>query len=199
MRCLLGVSVLAFAIIFRFSLAEISLDEEFLSKEAFSENSNSFFNDGWQDTEGSTLGFQNGFNDAVPLAKLDDDDLMFASACDSGNDGYGGNDNLNKLRVREKSSCTNNNNEETEGVAVSPIPQIFQSGQSALEVLGAAIKTKSPRCSIPPYVYNVCCDGWLGPMYAEGPPQVFTSIDGCYLSMILIFLLLLLQQQQYLS
>lgn len=207
MRCLVGVGVLAFAIILRFSLAEILLNEEFLLKEAFSEDPNLFFNDGWQDTEGSTLGFQSNFNDVAPFAKLPDDDLMFASACDGGNGGFdgtggsGGNDNLNKLRAREESSCTYNN-EGNEGVSVPLIPQIFQSTESALEMLGAATKTKSPRCRIPPYVYNLCCDGWLGPESAEGPPRVFAWIDDCYLSMILTFLLLLPLLQlplQYLS
>ena len=129
---------------------------------------------------------------------------MFASACDGGNGGYdrtggtGGNDNLNKLRARQKLSCPNYNGE-NEGINIPSIPQIFQSGESALEMLGAATKTKSPRCHIPPYVYNICCDGLLGPIYAEGPPRVFTSIDGCYLSMIFTFLLLLLLLLQYLG
>ena len=121
--------------IFSFSLADISLDEDLFSTESLSTDSNIYFNDDWQDSGTSTL----PLNDVVDAA---DTDLLFASACG------GENGNLNKLRRRGggiDSFCLNGQvpQKEKEGVIV---PEIFQPGDPVLDRIDSTTKSGSKKC-----------------------------------------------------
>lgn len=178
MRFSLGAIAFVFCSMIHSSLAEFPFDGDFLSPEPYPGDSNLYLDSDWQVPEDSTL----VFNDVLYPA---DSDLDFLAASTCGN----GNGNLNKLRARDETFCFNGGQRKKEGAIV---PQVIQPGEKLfdqLDQLGSTTKSGSEKCVFPPYLTNLCCNGFLGDIYLLGPPSVWTSIDDCYSSMTFNLLL----------
>lgn len=104
-------------------------------------------------------------------------DFTLSSDCNGGKDDF-----LlpNKIRVREKGTfCVDSKPDQNEKIFSPIMPEIMiQPDKPLVDQLN---QLNDGKC-IPPFPYNLCCNGFLIWLYSMGPPRVWTSVDDCYLN-----------------